>query len=135
MTTQERASRSMQLQALCDGVRKYVDTRNYQKCVAMICEAMGEFPNAPQPHNLLGIVMEKEGDHPGAMKHFRAAYALDPTYLPARQNLDHYGTFYSRGGCAYDESDCPQKSPSHYEIEYDEKGIGHAVRRNGKWVS
>ena len=37
MTTQERASRSMQLQALCDGVRKYVDTRNYQKCVAMIC--------------------------------------------------------------------------------------------------
>ena len=76
--------------------------------------------------------MEKEGDHPGAMKHFRAAYALDPTYLPARQNLDHYGTFYSRGGCAYDESDCQQEAPSPYEIEYDEKGIGHAVRRNTK---
>ena len=98
----------------------------------MICQAMGEFPNAPEPHNLLGIVMEKEGDHAGAMKHFRAAYALDPTYLPARQNLDHYGTFYSRGGCAYDESDCPQEAPSPYEIQYDEKGIGHAVRRNTK---
>ena len=98
MTTQERASRSMQLQALCDGVREYAKARDFQKCVAVICEAMGEFPNEPEPHNLLGIVMEKECDHPGAMKHFRAAYALDPTYLPARQNLDHYGTFYSRGG-------------------------------------
>ena len=132
MTTQERASRSMQLQALCDGVRKYVDTRNYQKCVAMICEAMGQFPNAPQPHNLLGIVMEKEGDHAGAMKHFRAAYALDPTYLPARQNLEVYGTFYSCGKCAFDESDCPEAAPSPYVIEYDEKGIGHAVRREKK---
>ena len=98
----------------------------------MICQAMGQFPNAPQPHNLLGIVMEKEGDHASAMRHFRAAYALDPTYLPARQNLDHYGTFYSRGGCAYDESDCPQEAPSPYEIQYDEKGIGHAVRRKTK---
>lgn len=130
--TQELTSRAMQLQALCDGVRKYAKAHDYQKCVEMICEAMGKFPNAPQPHNLMGIVMEKEGDYAGAMKHFRAAYALDPAYIPARQNLDYYGTFYSRGGCAYDESDCLQESLSRYEIEYDEKGIGHAVRRNGK---
>ena len=61
MMTQEPASRAMQLQTLCYGVRKYAKARDYQKCVAMICEAMGKFPNAPQPHNLLGIVMEKEG--------------------------------------------------------------------------
>lgn len=84
MMTQEPTSRGMQLQALCDGVRKYAKARDYQKYVTMICKAMGEFPNAPQPHNLLGIVMEKEGDHAGAMRHFRAAYALDSTYLPAR---------------------------------------------------
>ena len=132
MMTQELTSCAMQLQALCDGVRKYAKAHDYQKCVEMICEAMGKFPNAPQPHNLLGIVMEKEGDHAGAMRHFRAAYALDPAYLPARQNLDHYGTFYSRGGCAYDESDCSQEAPSPYEIQYDEKGIGHTVRRSTK---
>ena len=132
MMSQELTSRSTQLQALCDGVREYARARDYQKCVAMICEAMGKFPMAPQPHNLLGIVMEKEGNHTGAMKHFRAAYALDPTYLPARQNLDLYGTFFSRGGCAYDESDCPREAPSPFQIKYDEKGIGHAVRRNGK---
>ena len=61
MMTQELTSRDMQLQALCDGVRKCSKAHDYQKCVAMICEAMGEFPNAPHPHNLLGIVMEKEG--------------------------------------------------------------------------
>ena len=80
MMTQETNTRSTQLQELCAAVRKYSTARDYQKCAAMICKAMGEFPNAPQPHNLFGIVLEKEGDHVGAMKHFRAAYALDPTY-------------------------------------------------------
>ena len=47
MTTQELTSRAMQLQALCDGVRKYAKARDYQKCVTMICKAMGEFPDAP----------------------------------------------------------------------------------------
>ena len=42
MMTQEPTSRGMQLQALCDGVRKYAKARDYQKCVTMICKAMGE---------------------------------------------------------------------------------------------
>ena len=33
MTTQERASRSMQLQALCDGVRKYAKARDFLDCM------------------------------------------------------------------------------------------------------
>ena len=73
MMTQDTNTRSTQLQELCAAVRKYATARDCQKCVAMICKAMGEFPNAPQPHNLFGIVLEKEGDHVGAMKHFRAA--------------------------------------------------------------
>ena len=129
MMTQETNTRSTQLQTLCAAVRKYAAARDYQKCAAMICKAMGEFPSAPQPHNLFGIVLEKEGDHVLAMKHFRAAYALDPTYTPARQNLEVYGTFYSCGKCAFDESDCPEEAPSPYAARYDEKGTGQAVRR------
>ena len=83
----------------------------------------------PSPITCLALCWKKEGDHVGAMKHFRAAYALDPTYIPARQNLEVYGTFYSCGKCAFDESDCPEAALSPYVIEYDEKGIGHAVRR------
>ena len=45
--TQETNTRSTQLQELCAAVRKYSAARDYQKCAAMICKAMGEFPNAP----------------------------------------------------------------------------------------
>lgn len=62
-----------------------------------------------------------------AMKHFRAAWALDPTYLPARQNMD---SFYPSDKWAYNESDCPQeKKNDKYKVEYDTHGIGHVVRR------
>ena len=48
-------------------------------------------PHSAIPHNLMGILMEKENNHVLAMKHFRAAYALDPTYIPARYNMEQYG--------------------------------------------
>jgi len=38
-----------------------------------------------------------------AMKHFRASYALDPAYFPARYNLECFGNFYPKGKWAYDE--------------------------------
>lgn len=91
---------------LCDTTRKMVAERRYEECKSCISEMMSYYPHSPIPHNLIGIVLEKEGCHTSAMKHFRAAYALDPTYLPARHNLEHYGTFFSRGKCAYDETDC-----------------------------
>ena len=132
MMTYETNTRSTQLQELCAAVRKYSTARDYQKCVAMICKAMGEFPNAPEPHNLFGIVLEKEGDHAGAMKHFRAAYALDPNYIPARQNLETYGTFYAGGKCAFDESDCPKREPFHDATPHDEKEIRITFGREKK---
>ena len=94
------------LTKLCDSVRDLIGMQDYQTCENIICQAMRSYPHAPQPHNLIGILLEKTGNHPCAMKHFRAAWALDPTYLPARQNLECYGTFFSSGRCAYDEKDC-----------------------------
>lgn len=74
--------------------------------------------------------LKKIGDHAAAMKHFRAAWALDPTYLPSRFNLNQYSEFYSSKKFAFDESDCPEiKEKRKAEIVYDEKGIGHVVRR------
>ncbi len=63
------------------------------------------------------------------MKHFRAAWALDPTYLPASHNLNTYGTFFSNGSCAFDESDVPLAPPCNMEIIYDELGIGRGVHK------
>ena len=64
-------------------------------------------------------------------KHFRAAYALDPTYIPARQNLEVYGTFILAANARLMRA-IARRQPLPYVIEYDEKGIGHAVRREKK---
>ena len=112
-----------------DRCKRLIVQHEYKECEKKLGEAMLQNPHSAIPHNLMGILMEKERNHVLAMKHFRAAYALDPTYTPARQNLEVYGTFYSCGKCAFDESDCPEEAPSPYAARYDEKGTGQAVRR------
>ena len=99
-------TRATELTELCSSVRALAKKNEFEQAGALICQAMQCFPCAPQHHNLLGILLEKTGEHVAAMKHFRAAIALDPTYGPARQNLETYGTFYSAGTIAYDENDC-----------------------------
>lgn len=50
--------------------------------------------NAPEVHNLYGVLAELTGDLSLAGKHYRAAYALDPTYKPASKNLERITSFY-----------------------------------------
>lgn len=111
MMTEEKTNGNSQLHSLCSFVKECVSSENYyQKCKNRICEMMGKYPSAPEPHNLLGIIMEIRGDHFNAMKHFRAACALDPSYLPATYNLNKCSSiFCNYGNFAYDENDCPVK--------------------------
>jgi len=83
----------------------------YHESDELIRKAMADHPHAPEPHNLMGIKLENEGDHLTAMKHFRAAWALDPAYVPARYNLNQYADMYCKDHKdAYVEEDCPQES-------------------------
>lgn len=134
MKSKEICANKEGLNKLCDSVRELIRIQDYETCENIIYSAMSKYPHAPEPHNLVGILFEKKGDHPAAMKHFRAAWSLDPTYIPARQNLECYGTFFSNGRCAYDESDCQSeektKNYNNYKVEYDTQGIGRVVRRD-----
>jgi len=58
-----------------------------------IRQAMALNMDAPEPHNLLGILSEMKGDDGNARRHYRAAYALDPTYGPACRNLERLVVF------------------------------------------
>ena len=119
------------LQDLCSKVRELIDKNDHEQCEKLVKEAMYEHPHASEPHNLIGILLEKEGDHVGAMKHFRAALSLNPTYIPARHNLELFGTFLSKGRCAFDEMDCPKiERKNHYEVIHDEYGMGRIIRRD-----
>ena len=120
-------TRSPELSELCKCVRILAQREEYETCSDMIGRAMGLYPCAPQPHNLLGVILELAGDHALAMRHFRAASDLDPTYTPARQNLMTYGTFYSKGTAAYDETDCGARRPQNETNE--SFGLGHLLRR------
>ncbi len=95
------------LAMLCNMVKDMIQQKEFDKCEALIADAMKKYPHSPEPHNLIGVMLEKQGNHVAAMKHFRAAWGLDPTYLPARFNLDSYASFYTKGQCAFDENDCP----------------------------
>jgi Flp pilus assembly protein TadD len=61
----------------------------------VILKALKANPNAPEPHNLLGIWYEFRGNNDLARKHYRAAYALDPTYKPASENLERVCTLFT----------------------------------------
>lgn len=129
MKTKNKNEFLSELDKLSALVREMVNNGRYEDCMEPVCDAMKQNPDAPQPHNLLGIVLEKLGNHAAAMKHFRAAWALDPTYAPATYNLNAYGTFFSHGKCAFDESDLTQTPSDSIEIIYDERGIGHMVSK------
>lgn len=119
-----------ELTKVANEVRTLVEDRAYEECDRLLRGVVGKYPHAPEPHNLFGILFEKEGNHLGAMKHFRAAWALDPTYLPARFNLAQYTSFYATEVVAFNEGDCPElveDCPGH--VEYNEHGIGHVIKR------
>lgn len=94
-----------QLSVLCNTIKLLAHQQDFAECEKLIAEAMSMYPHAPQPHNLMGVLFEMKDEHAAAIKHFRAAWSLDPTYLPARHNLDNFASFYSVDRYAFDEND------------------------------
>lgn len=90
-----------ELYAMCRTGKKLINKKKYDECRTLVLDTMRDYPDAAEPHNMLGILLEKEGKHASAMKHFRAAYALDPGYAPARENLESFGTFQTDLTCNY----------------------------------
>jgi len=60
----------------------------------LIIKAICMKPDAPQPHNLLGIWYELNLDEEKARRHYRAAYSLDPTYTPPCKNLERISALF-----------------------------------------
>lgn len=128
MNTQEYE----QMHALIERVRNLIKSGKYAQAQLEAAQAMACCPHAAQPHNLMGIILERKNDHAGAMKHFRAAWALDPGYLPARVNMDRYGCLsMTLPRPAYDDDDCPEEVCTRRKvIVCDKNGVEHIVRRH-----
>lgn len=125
-------SQQTALLQLCKSARQLIAAQKYEECERLISGAMGTFPHAPQPHNLMGILLEQKNDTLGAMRHYRSAWALDPTYLPPRYNLNRLGSYFSSGECAYEEADCTAQQNSAFHTQRDLNGIIHVRERRAE---
>lgn len=67
--------------------KRCMSERHFEAAMAHVRQAIGIDPSRPEAFNLLGALYELTGDSVEAMKNYRVALDLDPTYDPAWQNL------------------------------------------------
>jgi len=68
--------------------KRSIGQRLFDAAVEHVRKAVSLDPTRPEAFNLLGVLMEVRHHQPEAQEQYRAALALDPTYEPARKNLN-----------------------------------------------
>ncbi len=71
-----------------EAAKKTISEGDLDKAAGFVKEAAKADPTKPEAQNLLGAILEMKGDWLAALKNYRAALALDPTYKPADQNVE-----------------------------------------------
>ena len=83
-----RGEEISQYKASLNAAKNSARNRNFDEAIAKTKEAIGSDPGNPEAFNLLGQLQEILGDSNSAIKNYRVAIDLDPTYQPAKDNLD-----------------------------------------------
>ena len=68
-------------------IKRCMNDRHFEAAAEHARQAIGVDPSRPEAFNLLGVLYELAGNREEAMKQYRVAVDLDPTYQPAWQNL------------------------------------------------
>lgn len=68
--------------------KRYITDRSFANARETVRKAISTDPAHPEAYNLLGALLEIKGDWLDAQKFYRAALDIDPTFKPARINLD-----------------------------------------------
>lgn len=68
--------------------KKAVSERHFEAAIGHVKKAISMDPGRAEAFNLLGALQEIKGERLDALKNYRAALSLDPTYEPAQKNLD-----------------------------------------------
>lgn len=74
--------------ALIELAKRHITDRNFATARETARRAIAADPGQPEGYNLLGALLEIKGDGLDAQKFYRAALDIDPTFKPARANLD-----------------------------------------------
>ena len=91
--------------------KKCIGNRLFDAAAEHVRKAIFVDTSRPEAFNLLGALMEIQGDRAEAQKNYRAALSLDPSYEPAIQNLHRSTTAKWRqaGGILLEESKKEEK--------------------------
>lgn len=73
--------------------KRCIGDRHFDAAIEHLRKAIYLDPERPEAFNLLGALMELQGDRLEAQKNYRAAISLDPSYKPALDNLQRSTTW------------------------------------------
>ena len=68
--------------------KNFARKRDFKQAIAKVKQAIGLDPSQPNAFDFLGQLQETLGDFDSAIKNYRVAISLDPTYQPAKAHLD-----------------------------------------------
>ena len=73
--------------------KRCINERHFDAAEEHARKAIGIAMKRPEGYNLLGALLEMRGDKLEAQRQYRIALEVDPTYKPARENLDRTTTW------------------------------------------
>lgn len=77
--------------------KRHITDRNFSAARETARLAIAADPTQPEGYNLIGVLLEIKGDALEAQKFYRAAMDIDPTYKPARANLERITSWHKFG--------------------------------------
>jgi len=93
--------------------KRSVGRRHFDAAVEHLRKAIFLDPARPEAFNLLGAILEIQGNRVEAQKNYRAALSLDPSYEPAIKNLQRSTEWKPKGAIILGETsqDQNKKTP------------------------
>jgi len=109
-------------QTLVETARKCITDRDSQAAAGYARKAIFKDPSKAEAFNLLGAAAELSGDRNNALKYYRTAATIGPSFEPARKNLERITNVFEHSSeiCIDDAS--PKK-------QRDKTKIGEIVRQ------
>lgn len=100
----DKSAEEVDYQTCIELAKKMINQKKFDQAEEYLDNALASDPSTAEPFNLLGVILEMKGKTTEALKKYRAALALDPSYEPAEQNIERATQFdYSSEGIKLDE--------------------------------
>ncbi|RJX29393.1 MAG: response regulator [Desulfarculus sp.] len=101
--------KAMDYQAHLELAKRAVGERNFKGALENAQRAVSLDPYRAEGFNLIGALHEVLHQREEAIKNYRMAYEADPTYVPARDNLDRLVSHKGHGPISWEADRGPQK--------------------------